>query len=89
MLLSLMIYLVQVTWRFSDLDRLASVLDFILDGLEESIRDILEFLLEEQEEDGEKKFVARHIERQQSTQSEGKSYILPQYAGRLNQNLFQ
>ena len=39
--------------------------------MEESIRDILEFLLEEQEEDGEKKFVARHIERQQSTQSEG------------------
>ena len=60
MLLSLMLYLVQITWRFSDLDRLTSVLDFILDGLEESIRDIMEFLLEE---DGEKKFIAKPISR--------------------------
>ena len=60
MLLSLMLYLVQITWRFSDLDRLTSVLDFILDGLEESIRDIMEFLLEE---DGDKKFVAKPISR--------------------------
>ena len=37
----------EATWRFSDLDKLVSVLDFVIDGLEESIRDVIEFLVEE------------------------------------------
>jgi len=66
MLLGLLIHLVQITWRFSDLDRLTSLLDFVLDGLEESIRDILDFLLEE---DDEKTFKAkRPMSRANSTE---------------------
>ena len=37
----------EATWRFSDLDKLVSVLDFVIDGLEESIRDVIEFLVDE------------------------------------------
>jgi len=37
----------EATWRFSDLDKLVSVLDFVIDGLEESIRDVIQFLIEE------------------------------------------
>ena len=37
----------EMTWRFSDLDKLVSVLDFVLDGLEESIRDVIQFLIDE------------------------------------------
>ena len=37
--------LMESTWRFSDLDKLASVLDFVIGGLEESVRDVIEFLV--------------------------------------------
>ena len=37
----------EATWRFSDLDKLVSVLDFVIDGLAESIRDVIQFLIAE------------------------------------------
>ena len=45
--ITLLMVFLEATWRFSDLDKLVSVLDFVIDGLEESIRDVIEFLVDE------------------------------------------
>ena len=45
LLITLTMVLMESTWRFSDLDKLASVLDFVIGGLEESVRDVIEFLV--------------------------------------------
>ena len=77
MLLALLIHLVQITWRFSDLDRLTSLLDFILDGLEESIRDILDFLLEE-DDDEQKTFKAKRPRSRANSAAETERLIATQ-----------
>ena len=45
LLIALSMAFLEATWRFSDLDKLVSVLDFVIGGLEESVRDVIEFLV--------------------------------------------
>jgi len=44
-LFSAIFYMVLISWRFSSFDQFAHVLDHILDGMEEQIRDILQLLI--------------------------------------------
>ena len=38
----------QVTWRFSSLNRLVNVLDYVIEGLEEALRDMMAFIIKEE-----------------------------------------
>ena len=42
------LYSVQVTWRFSSLNRLVNVLDYVIEGLEEALRDMMAFIIREE-----------------------------------------
>lgn len=47
-LIVIMTYSVQVTWRFSSLNRLVNVLDYVIEGLEEALRDMMAFIIREE-----------------------------------------
>ena len=47
-LITIATYSVQVTWRFSSLNRLVNVLDYVIEGLEEAIRDMMAFIIREE-----------------------------------------
>ena len=45
--ITLLMYTPELFWRFANLYQLSHGLDYILDALEESVRDIMEFLLDD------------------------------------------
>ena len=47
-LIVIITYSVQVTWRFSSLNRLVNVLDYVIEGLEEALRDMMAFVIREE-----------------------------------------
>ena len=47
-LIVIITYSVQVTWRFSSLNRLVNVLDYVIEGLEEALRDMMAFIIREE-----------------------------------------
>ena len=63
-LLVILTYSVRVTWRFSSLNRLVNVLDYVIEGLEEALRDMMEFLIREencpQSKEGTSGFVEKY-----------------------------
>ena len=47
-LLVILTYSVRVIWRFSSLNRLVNVLDYVIEGLEEALRDMMAFFIREE-----------------------------------------
>ena len=41
-------YFLQVSWRFSSLNRLVNVLDYVIEGLEEALREIMSFIIRDE-----------------------------------------
>ena len=63
-------YVVQITWRFASLNRLVNVLDYVIEGLEEALRDMMAFVIREENRPQSSQRTPGFVEKQRSADTD-------------------